>query len=363
MPARKSLWEGHISTAATISQLLKADLFGTHAQSISYEALSAEVVRVALWALSNPLQSLPLAKTAVSTRRLLDQARTCWNPFVLASVEKNKDLLLEPDIDRELLDTLEEQGDVLSFTGGSWLPAPLRLVPLTENYCMLVGGIPTHLLPANIQRALHFHGSFRQMEGAAISTSRQDMELSVPWQFQSLDSWLGPSPATLEDLARSFEMQELQAVVYQSDSSLEAYVADTRESQYQRWHPLNSVHDGRYLLRTSTPWGMKQFSIGVIQHHRLTRQSSELRDTDVRRLCYALDQRAGQPTRASWQVSHSELLLRSELPARERKYLSSVGILQENEEGYYPRRWIIRPQFVGSVEELLANLGIQMIQK
>jgi len=209
---------------------------------------------------------------------------------------------------------------------------------------------------------LHFHGTFRQVAGKAISIFQEDMRPSVSWQFQSLDSWLGPSPSTLDDLVRSFEVHELHNVVYQSDSSLEAYVAESADPQYLRWHPLNSVDDGRYLLRTSTSWGMKQFSIGAIHNHRLTRQSGELHDTDVRRLCYALDQRAGQPTRASWNVSRRELLLRSELPVRERKFLSSVGTLQENDDGYYPRRWIIRPQFVGSVEEMLTNLGIQIMQ-
>ena len=361
MLVRNSLWEGRISTAAMISQQIKVAFFGAQAERISYEALSAEFVRVALWALSNHMESLPLAQASVSTRRLLDQSRTFWDPFKTAQlVESKPALLLEPDIDRELLDALEEQGDVLSFAGGSWLPTPLRLVPLAANHYLLVGGIPTHLLPSSIQQLLVFHGTFRQMENKAILTLEEGLRSVLDWRFQSLDSWLGSSPATLEDLVRHFELQELFQVISQSDSSLEAYVADDNQPQYLRWHPINSVPDGRYLLRTSTPWGMKQYSIGAIHNYRLTQQGGELRKTDIRRLCYALDKRVYQPTWASWNIQRRELLLRSQLPGREVKFLSSIGTLQENKEGYYPRRWIISPQFVERVEEMLTNLGIQI---
>lgn len=362
MPARSSQWEGRISTATTISNQIKVALFDARANQISYEALSAEAVRVALWALSTHMPSLPLSQVPVSTRRLLDQARVFWQPLSDAYVESKKERLLQPEVDRELLDTLEEQGDVLSFTGGFWLPSPLRLVSLTANHYLLVGGIPAYLLSASIQNALHFHGSFRQIEGKATSTFQEGMESFISWQFQSLDSWLGPFPPMLDDLVRSFDMQELYSVAHQSDSSLEAYVVDDDEPQYIRWQALSYVNDGRYLLRTNTPWGIRQYSIGTIRNRRLTHQSSELHDTDIRRLCYALDQRAGKPTWARWNAQRGELILMSELPGRERKFLSSVGTLQENRDGYYPRRWKVHPQFASSVEEMLAHLGIQIKQ-
>lgn len=362
MPATSSQWEGRISTAVTISKQIEADLFDARANQISYETLGAEVVRVALWALSTHTQSLPLSQVSVSTRRLLDQARALWQPLSDAYVESKKERLLQPEVDRELLDTLEEQGDVLSFTGGFWLPSPLRLVSLTANHYLLVGGIPTYLLPASIQNALHFHGSFRQIEGKATSTFQEGMESFISWQFQSLDSWMGPFPPMLDDLVQSFDMQELYSVAHQSDSSLEAYVVDDDEPQYMRWQALSYVNDGRYLLRTSTLWGIRQYSIGTIRNRRLTHQSSELHDTDIRRLCYALDQRAGKPTWARWNAQRGELILMSELPGRERKFLSSVGTLQENRDGYYPRRWKVYPQFASSIEEMLAHLGIQIKQ-
>src|SRR5713226_5835583 len=140
MPARSSQWEGRISTAATISKQIEAALFDARANQISYEALSAEVVRVALWALSTHTQSLPLSQVSVSTRRLLDQARAFWQPLSDAYLESKKELLLQPEVDRGLLDTLEEQEDVLSFKGGFWLPSPLRLVPsLRITICWLEG--------------------------------------------------------------------------------------------------------------------------------------------------------------------------------------------------------------------------------
>src|SRR5260221_7308713 len=103
MPATSSQWEGRIYTATTISNQIKAALFDARANQISsYEALSAEVVRVALWALSTHTQFLPLSQVSVSTRTLLDQARAFWQPLSDAYLESKKEHLLQPEVDRQL---------------------------------------------------------------------------------------------------------------------------------------------------------------------------------------------------------------------------------------------------------------------
>ncbi len=367
MSARSSTWEVGISSASVVAKRIKETLVGLHASQASLEALAAEVIRVALWAHG---QKSSFSEASVTTRRLLELARAIWAPIADATTKegnaaKDTKYANEPsrnvEIGRELLDTLAEQGDIFPLSGGRWLPAPLRFVPVTPTHHLLVGGMPTHLLPHALLRTLRLHGSFRYVEGNAISSLQQGSGSIIQWQFQSLQRWLGSSQ-TLDDLIRYFDGQELLTVAHQnvSETSLETYVASDDKPQLLRWRSLDQVTDGRYLLRTSTPWGVYQYSIGLISNRRLTQQSAGLWQIDIRRLCYALDNRAGKPTSVRWNEVQRELILRSELPGRERKFLSSVGTLQENIDGnYYPRRWIIAMDF-SPVFTMLEDLGIQI---
>lgn len=345
------------------------ELVGSHVSQASLEALAAEVIRVVLWAHCAHDQKSLFTEASVTTRRLLELARAIWAPISDAAKEDNaaKDTKYsdEPgrnvEIGRDLLDTLAEQGDTFALSGGRWLPAPLRFVPVTPTHHLLVGGMPTRLLPQALLRAFRLHGSFRHIEGRAISSLQQGSAPNIQWQFQTFQNWLGPSQK-LEELIQLFDKYELQNVFHQnvSDTSLEAYVASTAIPQLLRWRSLNQVKDGRYLLRTSTPWGAHQYSIGLISNRKLTQQSAGLWQIDIRRLCYALEKRAGKPTSVKWKEMQGELILRSELPGRERKFLTSVGTLQENADGnYYPRRWIITMDFA-PVLTMLEDLGIQI---
>src|SRR5260370_9921712 len=369
MSARSSTWEVGISSASVVAKRIKQDLVGSHASQASLEALAAEVIRVALWAHCTHDQKFSFTEASVTTRRLLELARAIWAPLSDAAQEGNpaKDTTYgnEPgrnvEIGRELLDTLAEQGDIFALSGGRWLPAPLRFVPVTPTYHLVVGGMPTHTLTLALLRTLRLHGSFRHVEGNAISSLQQGSGSIIQWQFQSLQRWLGSSQ-TLDDLIRYFDGQELLTVAHQnvSETSLEAYVASDDKPQLLRWRSLDQVTDGRYLLRTSTPCGAYQYSIGLISNRRLTQQSAGLWQIDIRRLCYALDNRAGKPTSVRWNEVQRELILSSEFPGRERKFLSSVGTLQENtDSNYYPRRWRIAMDSM-TVLTMLQDLGIQI---
>lgn len=381
MVAQTSSWEGRIVTATMAALQAKAALLGLRAEQASQaslEALSAEVIRVALWVQSVYKQPSSFSGAAVTTRNLLEVARTLWTPIqdvYLESSSNSKmhhsngqqevegESKLPVEIGRDLLDDLTEQGDLCYLGEGRWLPAPLRLVPLSQTYFLLVGGMPTYLLPDDLRRVLRLHGSFRHVDVSEISALKSGQEHPLQWQFQSLEGWLGPSPQTLDDLAHFFDQQELQPITHQSvsNTSFEAYDASIDKPQYVRWQSLDHVVDGRYLLRDRTPWGAKQYSIGYVSDRRLTKQSHVLHHIDIRRLCYALDAQAGKPTRAIWDPKHGQLILHSELPGRGRKLLSSIGFLQESHESYYPRRWVgIGPNHAHTVESLLTELGIRI---
>jgi hypothetical protein len=349
---------------------ISEDLLGPLASNASPEALSAEIIRVALWTQSTGWQAPSLSEASVTTQQILKLARAIWRP--VASTDDTdaakKNASLDSDtkesgqMNREILEDLAENGDLLELSGGRWLPAPLRLVRVSPTRHLLVAGMPTRLLLSGHLNILQLHGSFRYVANSPNSSLLQ--AAGIPVQWQSLESWLGPAQ-TLEELARLFEEQNLLAVSRQntSDTSLEAYDASINTPQYSRWRSLDHiVRDGRYLLRTSTPWGLNHYTIGFITKRRLAQQSGELYQVDIRRLCYALDHRAGKPTIAQWDQRRSLLTLHSELPGRERKFLSTIGMLIENKDGkYYPRAWLIT-QDADHVFSMLKDLGITIKQ-
>jgi len=367
MQVRNSTWEVTITTASVVAKRIKEDLVGSNAAQASQESLSAEVIRTVLWAQCAYRQNVPLSEASITTQKVLKVARAIWRPLATShqnsaarnDVQGNDNSGEHIELEREILENLAEQGDLFELSGGRWLPAPLRFIPITPMHHLLVGGMPTRLLPSVLLRALSFHGSFRYVESSVNSPLLQDTQIPIRWQ--SLESWLGPAQA-LEELVRYFDEQELLTVSHQhvTDTSLEAYDTAMNTSQYSRWQSLDRVKDGRYLLRSSTPWGKSHYTIGSISNRQLPQQSAELRQTDIRRLCYALDKRAGKPTKARWNQRRDLLILHSELPGRERKFLSTIGTLIENTDGnYYPRQWLITRD-VAPVFSKLNELGIQI---
>ncbi len=368
MPASGLSWEGPLSSTEVTRQL-KTDLFGACAHRASNEALQAESIRAAVWALSVLKSGSLLADAAVPTRQILAQARALWLPFRIANkgqapgrTDQNQETMGETELERDLLAALEDQGDLFSFSGGYWLPTPLRLVSVTETEYLLVGGVPTHLLPQKMLATIRLHSSFRRVDSSAFSDNLPTSPTIGGWQFQKLTHWLGPSSPTLEQLIQKFRAVEMQPVSREAISStFEVYVAYLNKPQFQRWSSLDRVRDGRFLLRTQNAWGLRRHSIGDVQDHRLVRQSIELRSIDIRRLCYALDYVTDTPTTVTWERGQGRLVLRSELPARERKLLASFGSLRVPKEGYYPREWIgIAAQHAKKVDEMLEQLHVRV---
>lgn len=369
MAIHNSSWEGPLLTSDVANQL-KTALFGARNPQPSYEAetLMAETLRVAVWALNVLKPDLLHTGTKATTRRVLAHARAILEPLRKRSNEHATqqseqaigDNVEEANLERDALEALEEQGDEFSLAGRFWLPAPLRLVPIDRTQHLLVGGLPTHLLPPTLLQSMCVHSSFRQVnidKKESLPTSAY----TGTWQFQSLNNWLGPSSPTLDKLIQDFYSRELSLVSEQGSVNLpyEAYAAYVDKPQALRWQSFQEVQDGRYLLRTRTFWGIKQYSIGEVQNYHLARQSDQLRFTDIRRLCYALDHEAKTPTQAIWDRVHHRLILSSEIPTRERKQMAIIGNLRVPQEGYYPREWIgIQSQHASIVDDMLQQLGV-----
>jgi hypothetical protein len=356
------IWEGPLTKQAVARQLTKA-LFGSMIQpALPEEALRAEVLRVAIWEQCVLDQQRPLAGTGVSTQKVLRRARFLWEP--LSPDFKKEDLsdeaLVGNRLSRRVLESLAEQGDLLSLPGGQWLPSPLRLVPISSKRYLLVGGVPGSLLASSIFQQLHLHGSFRQLDAGLIQRCPPFDGSSESWQFQTRESWLGAPPLSFKALLQQF--REIELLQQTTQYTAEVYVASLDKPQRQRWQSLDKVQeDGRYLLRSQKPWGQRFYTIGYIENRRIRKQSHILESWDIRRLCYALDDEAGRPTRAIWNKRKGILTLESELPARERKHLAILGILQTNcTRHYYPRIWRILPHYECSVQNILDKLSIEV---
>lgn len=353
-------WEGPLSIQEVAQQLIKA-LFVSHMDQLpSEEALRAEVLRVAIWEQSVLSQSQSLTEARVSTQKILRRARFLWQPIAFARTKKNSSegVLFEEDLSRQTLESLAEQGDVLSLAGGQWLPTPLRLVPISQDRCLLVGGVPTSLLAREISRKLHLHGSFRQIDVGFTRSYPPFDGVAESWQFQTRENWLGAPPQSFRELLDQF--REIALLPQTTQHAADVYVASRDKPQRQRWQPLERVQtSGRYLLRSQRPWGQRFYTIGYIENCQIQMQSQLLESWDIRRLCYALDDDARMPTRVTWNKREETLTLESELPARERKRLATLGSLQTNGTNfYYPRIWRIAPHNEQDVQHILRELAV-----
>jgi|SRR5579875_2561912 len=368
MPMQHTVWQGPLPSTEIASQL-RHILLGPQGEKASHQALQAEAVRIAIWSLNTSRQQGCIPKTGMSTQQVLHQTRrlldTIFNTNQSSIIAEADTTNEKPpqEVERDMLDNLEDQGDLFSLAGGYWLPAPGRLVPLAEKQYLLVGGMPTSML-SELHSSLHLHGSFRHIRLDSRTDTPPTTKSLGTWQFQNLSNWLGPAPATLQQLINDFRAHLLQPVSSPQAVShvMEAYVTQTNQPQAVRWQKLERVTDGRYLLRTQPMWGKREYSIGHVQNHLLTKQSETLHFMDIRRLCYALDYYSNTPTSVEWLPSQGRLTLHSELPVYERKYLASIAVLYTPQEQYYPRIWTqIAQQHHQKVEKMLRDLGLKIM--
>lgn len=370
METTYSTWEGSLS-AEHVADELKKSLFGSLDEQVTPEALRAEILRVALWELSVLRRPGSIEEAAVSTRKILHRARILLEPFktytpsssVLSSSDPPDRDVAEDNLNRESLDALAAQGDIQLYAGGRWVPAPLRFVSLMHDQTLVVGGMPTALLPARLRHHLQFHSSFRRSHG---DPSVAVMGEKGVRQFQSVESWLGSPAVSLPELLQRFQTMMLLPVEMSSSfSDFDVYLpASSFSGQFQlgRWKLTEHVAaDGRYLLRRRNSWGLDEYTIGLFEQQKLKAQGIINADLEIRRLLYALDAQANNPTIAKWDKEQGILTLHSELPMYERKYLATLGTLKKNSDrNYYPRVWQVPLSSAAKIRELLTHLKIDI---
>ena len=155
---------------------------------------------------------------------------------------------------KESLEELADSGDLVELANGRWLPAPTRQVRLdtVDDTRLLVGGLPTSLLPSELKAKLEHSGVFRRTKGDFLAK-----ELGLPSEDRA--SWMGEAPADLRTWTR--EALEGKYEAYR-DGGRQFYVYapevfPSTTPQARRWVERLDKLSGKYLCWQDLPLGWR----------------------------------------------------------------------------------------------------------
>lgn len=368
---------------------------------VPLETLCAEIVRATLWALSGagrPAQDMARAAlprtqeppaagaarlTPVHTLRLLSQVHRMVEPLLPIFKDTSDPATLgfphqdarfssdQPGLDqdplRAVVEELEELGDIAALPHGRWVPAPLRAVPLSAtNRWLLVGGCPTHALPAALQEALEYTGPARMLRddpaalGAALPVQPEADWCRLPGE--DLAGWTRHVMASVQ-IRPAEDAERLLECYAPGVPGLPGFWSTV---QLRRWTlRVDRLPHGRYLVRQRRPFGYSYAIAQVVGGTVVGLGELPPGERDVRRLQYGCDLLAGKPVRARVHQHADgtyEVRLGNELPGAERRLFTALGRLLPNENGkYYPRRWKIDATCAQQAVRVLRRLGIQVV--
>lgn len=308
--------------------------------------LDCGVLRSCVWALTRNAQS-------VHINRLLNVATSSQIGLEShATVDARARL-------RESLDVLEEVGDVIELANGWWLPAGTRQVVLgneTDDR-LIVGGVPTSLLP-NEHRALLLHrGQFRTTRGEALAST-------YGLATERLDSWVGRAPPDLESWGRQILSAPVEPYTEPSEGVRFRLYVPRRvgEPQGFRWRDSPKKLDGRYFAFRELPFGLRQPRVVEVKQDRIcATRPLTLAPGDARRLQYAVDAMARMPVTVAIKTSSTfQVTLRSEIPRVEQRLFAALGELSFPDDRYYPRTWTFPLEHADHVSQRLTALRVEL---
>ena len=353
--------------AATIS-LTRAGLGVARVDADDSERIAvwAATLRAALWALTDA------GATPVYTLRLLNLARHLAGPALgpgqdASPPDDDPEYGVEPPVTlRDILDELAALGDVARLAGGSWLPAPLRAVPLQHvDRWLLVGGLPTMLLPHDVRSKVQHRGVARLLPApVALAASGLRVQTEAAWLQAPDDDIAAWADRILRETPLEPPSDDLAArnlALYRPNR------ASAGAWQHQRWWPFGpggNVSRGRFLGRIATRMGRQYLVVDLHDGHVRAAGAVSGETIDVRRMLYALDRLANRPTRIARFAGPVSVVyeLRSELPAAELRLLRALGgqLTVPSDGNYYPRCWTVWPNLAPRMDRAIQALGVKV---
>ena len=306
------------------------------------------LLRSCIWSLSS-------AARPVHVLRVLNLVLTTW--------DSDQDVLERREHLHEALEELSDAGDLVSLPEGRWLPAPTREVLLESgsDERLLVGGLPTGVLPTELKKLIVHHGPYRRVKGQMLGDA-----LQLP--KESVESWAGSPPKELESWAEKVLSIKLVPYVEPREGTrIRIYtpeLARDRSPQAKRWFDRPAGISGRYLAVRERVFGLREYRIVELQNGAVVASNESLSPSDGRRLMYALDLRAGKPVEVQIGAKNGSLsvTLRSELPRSEQRLFGALGVLEVPEEDYYPRTWRFPERYRHIVLSKLQDLRVKIVE-
>jgi hypothetical protein len=265
---------------------------------------------------------------------------------------------------KECLEELSDSGDLVSLANGHWLPAPTREVVLgtRDGVRLLVGGLPSSLLPSNLAIEIQNHGPFRRTKGKLLGS-----ELGLI--SESCDSWVGGIPRDLLEWTKGAFEGRYDAYNDSGEGRFYFYAPELARPgtpQGLRWVDKADRVSGRVLARRDLPFGLRQFRAAELVQGRIKGlMIPRLAGGDLRRLMYGLDALAGNPVAVQREQSTSgiKIVLGSELPRPERRFFAALGELSVPADKYYPRTWRFSSEHGVEINSRLHDLGVRLVEK
>jgi hypothetical protein len=325
---------------------LSRSLVGSHvADPVS---LNCELVRSVLWATTR--------QAPVHINRLLNVVVDLGLAFASDADEDTTRRHL-----RDTLDELAEFGDVIELDQGRWSATAPRIIDLgpASDEHLLLGGVPTSVLPDTVRAAISHREVLRFVRGPELARA-----LALP--IDPLDAWLATPSLPLRDWARALLATPLgpyTAAVDGSSLLLYAPQATKRRTQSGRWARPAPGMNGRYLGERTRFHGGVESRLVELHDGVTTASGNVLMPGERRRLMYAFDAFADRQVDATIHrdADQVRLVLWSEVPSAERRFLSLVGKVSAGIDHYYPRTWHFPRRWEPEVRRRLEALEIRLL--
>jgi len=243
---------------------------------------------VSLRTVLSPSSSYNTVQANVVSRDVHARLKAIWN----IGIGEDQESTISEEIE-----ALKELGDFLAGDGGVY-PSSFRVVDVSEDTLLLLGGIPVQALPAAMQAVTAIAGRARLLTPKSWATER---DLAIP--KIGLDEWLGLPFADLEQWARSriarwnrevaFSGEIENASIYWNKKWIlaEEFRENTRELLYRQEIKVYGHSKYRYA------WSAFQPEKPLC--YRLSR-CTEINRDDARRVQTYLDLKSGG-TIIKWQ--------------------------------------------------------------